>query len=70
MTDQRYRELMERIGMPNSRSLLNILRTVANEVAQEVIATEREACAVECENIEKELVSPKECATILRARLW
>ncbi len=36
MTDERYKELMEQVGMPNSHSLLGALRQVANEVAQEV----------------------------------
>jgi len=35
MTDERYKKLMEDVGMPNSRSLLVALRQVANEVAQE-----------------------------------
>ena len=35
MTDERYKELMKQVGMPNSKSLLIALRQVANEVAQE-----------------------------------
>jgi len=36
MEDSRYREIMEGLGMPNSRSLLSALQQVANEVAQQV----------------------------------
>lgn len=36
MKDERYKELMEQVGMPNSASLLIALQQVANEVAQEV----------------------------------
>lgn len=35
MNDERYKQLMDRVGMPNSRSLLLALQQVANEVAQE-----------------------------------
>ena len=35
MNDDRYKEIMEGLGMPNSRSLLMALQQVANEVAQE-----------------------------------
>jgi len=35
MNDDRYKQLMEQVGMPNSRSLLLALRQAANEVAQE-----------------------------------
>ena len=45
MTDERYKQLMEQVGIPNSRSLLGALQQVANEVAQETAAAEREACA-------------------------
>ena len=38
MTDERYKQLMEQIGMPNSRSLLQALQQVANEVEQEIYA--------------------------------
>jgi len=38
MTDERYKALMEQVGMPNSRSLLGALQQVANEVEQEVRA--------------------------------
>jgi hypothetical protein len=35
MHDERYKQLMEQVGMPNSRSLLMALKQVANEVAQQ-----------------------------------
>jgi len=35
MTDDRYKELMTSIGMPENTSLLNMLKQVANGVAQE-----------------------------------
>ena len=35
MNDERYKALMANVGMPNSRSLLQALRQVANEVWQE-----------------------------------
>jgi hypothetical protein len=35
MKDSRYKEIMNSLGMPNSRSLLLALEQVANEVAQE-----------------------------------
>jgi NTP pyrophosphatase (non-canonical NTP hydrolase) len=38
MKDERYKKLMEDVGMPNSRSLLGALQQVANEVEQEVRA--------------------------------
>lgn len=42
MTDERYQQIMTNLGMPNSRSLLQALQQVANEVAQEERASERE----------------------------
>ena len=33
MKDERYKEIMEGLGMPNSRSLLFALEQVANETA-------------------------------------
>lgn len=35
MTVERYKKIMQDLGMPNSRSLLQALQQVANEVAQE-----------------------------------
>lgn len=51
MTDERYKQLMEQVGMPNSRSLLVLLQQVANEVAQEAAAAERKACADLCTEV-------------------
>jgi len=34
MTDERCKEIMESLGMPNSRSLKQALEQVANETAQ------------------------------------
>lgn len=31
MTDERYKQLMEQVGMPNSRSLLQALQQAVNE---------------------------------------
>ena len=42
MTDERYKAIMAELGQPHSHSLLSALRQVANEVAQEVQAAERE----------------------------
>jgi len=42
MTDERYKAIMAELGQPHSHSLLAALRQVANEVAQEVQAAERE----------------------------
>ena len=35
MNDERYRKIMSDLGMPNSRSLLQALQQVANEVGQQ-----------------------------------
>ena len=35
MTDERYKKIMQDMGMPESHSLLAALKQVANEVAQE-----------------------------------
>lgn len=57
MTDERYKQIMADLGMPNSHSLLAALKQVANEVAlemlhkgddewlQEARMQERERCA-------------------------
>jgi hypothetical protein len=42
MTDERYQKIMSDLGMPNSRSLLQALQQVANEVAQQARAAERD----------------------------
>ena len=36
MTDERCKQIMEQLGMPNSRSLMQALFQVANETEQEV----------------------------------
>ena len=36
MTDERCKQIMEQLGMPNSRSLMQALYQVANETEQEV----------------------------------
>ena len=51
MTDDRYKQIMADLGMPNSRSLLQALQKVANEVAQEQQATVRRLIA---EAVERE----------------
>lgn len=38
MKDERYKQIMEDLGMPHSRSLLQALQQVANEVEQEIRA--------------------------------
>ena len=48
MTDERYRQIMADLGMPDSRSLLAALQQVANEVAQE---TQAAAVAMERERV-------------------
>lgn len=45
MTDERYQKIMADLGMPHSRSLLQALQQVANEVTQETLAAERERWA-------------------------
>lgn len=39
MTEDRFKQIMDRLGMPHSRSLLEALRQVANEAAQEALAS-------------------------------
>ena len=41
LTDERYKQLMEDVGMPNSRSLLQALK----QAVMEATLVEREACA-------------------------
>jgi|LGOV01.1.fsa_nt_gb antitoxin component of RelBE/YafQ-DinJ toxin-antitoxin module len=36
MNDERYKDIMNQLGMPNSQSLQTALRQVANEVGQEL----------------------------------
>ena len=47
MTDERYKQIMAELGMPNSRSLLTALQQVANEAGHAAIAAEREALKAE-----------------------
>ncbi len=56
MTDERYQKIMADLGMPNSRSLLQALQQVANEVEQATRAAERERCAKLCEP-----TNPRQC---------
>jgi hypothetical protein len=42
MTDERYKQIMSDLGMPNSSSLLTALLQVANEAGQAAQAAERE----------------------------
>ena len=46
MNDDRYKELMVQVGMPNSKSLLIALRQVANEVAQNYENKDKLICGV------------------------
>jgi hypothetical protein len=45
LTDERYKQLMEGVGLPNSCSLLQALKQCAMEAA----LAEREACAKLCD---------------------
>ncbi len=47
LTDERYKQLMADVGMPNSISLLQALK----QAAMEATLKEREACATLCENV-------------------
>lgn len=51
MSDERYQKIMADLGMPHSRSLLQALQQVANEVTQETRAAERERCAIQLERL-------------------
>jgi len=42
MTDDRYKQVMNDLGMPNSQSLLSALQQVANEAGQGAMRNERE----------------------------
>jgi len=56
MKDERYKEIMQSLGQPNSRSLLVALEQVANEVEQEVHAQYKGA---------KELTQQKDIQSII-----
>ena len=78
MTNERYKELMAQVGMPNSRSLLTALQQAVNETQQKeykkAVLEEREACALECDELvihamrKHEIIAILECAKAIRAR--
>lgn len=49
LTDERYKQLMEDVGMPNNRSLLQVLK----QAVMEATLAERERCAMVCEKVEE-----------------
>ena len=49
MTNERYKELMAQVGMPNSRSLLTALQQAVNETQQKEYKKESYPCP-ECED--------------------
>ncbi len=49
LSDERYQQLMENVGMPDSNSLLQALR----QAAMEATLAEREACVVECARLKE-----------------
>jgi hypothetical protein len=57
MTDDRFKEIMSRLGMPNSVSLLTALQQMANEVGQEVQKNTAMCCV---EIAESEMVGANE----------
>lgn len=71
MKDERYKQIMNDFGMPNSQSLLSVLQQVANESGQECASEERENCALLCDkyassyramkNNEEDITVLKEC---------
>lgn len=66
LTDERYKQLMESVGMPNSSSLLLVLQQCAMEAA----LTERAACAKLCDNnaFDYTREGAEVCAAEIRAR--
>lgn len=48
MKVERYQQLMNIFGMPNSQSLLSLLQQVVNEAGHEAMIKEREACKDIC----------------------
>lgn len=66
LTDERYKQLMEDVGMPNSRSLLQALKQAAMEAALK----ERQACAALCDNNSCDYTreGAEVCAAEIRAR--
>lgn len=61
MNDERYKQIMADLGMPDSRSLLAALQQVANEVAQE---TQAAAVAMERERFVSLLTEKRDAATV------
>ena len=69
MTDERYKQIMSDLGMPNSSSLLAALQQVANETAQTVrkqVATE---CAKICEDMKPPNVWLRTESSLTRSQL-
>jgi hypothetical protein len=66
LTDERYKQLMESVGMPNSRSMLQALQQCAMEAA----LAEREECAKLCDNNACDYTreGAEVCAAEIRAR--
>jgi len=66
LTNERYKQLMEHIGAPNSRSLLQALK----QVAMEATLKEREACAAICDKNACDYTKEgaEVCAAEIRAR--
>lgn len=67
MKDIRYKEIMLNLGYPNSQSLLVALQQVANEVAQEIRASNKkiilkEELVKELLNIIADLTDNSNCA--------
>ena len=66
LTNERYKKLMEHVGMPNSRSLLQAL----TQAVMEATLAEREACAAVCDNNACDYTKEgaEVCAAEIRAR--
>ena len=66
LSDKRYKELMQSVGMPDSRNLLQALQQCAMESA----LIEREACAKLCDNNACDYTreGAEVCAAEIRAR--
>jgi len=66
LTDERYKQLMEDVGMPNSRSLLQALK----QAVMEATIKEREACAALCDNnaCDYTRAGAEVCAAEIRSR--
>lgn len=54
MNDERYKKIMNDLGMPNSRSLLQALQQVANEVEQETRASLETVCKIKLTAVDVE----------------